>query len=651
MLRKPMILIILDKRLGRKLKAFSFLPLVILLLVILVSRFWWPDFLSVLGSIGNPLQGKTIVIDPGHGGTDPGAMYNEIKEKDINLDISRRVADLLKKRGAKVILTRNSDIDFYKPGLRGTRRELKRSELDQRVRVAEQIHADIFISIHANKDRHANCYGIETYYHPLSTNGRIAAETIQEELREIQPRNRRMAKAGDYYLLRNTVMPSLIVEVGFISNQEERELLQKEEYKHKIAEALVSGIQKFYIKSVTNIPKNNDRKTNKAGNSLDNNPALSNQTVDHLELYFFQQSATGDHLALETRPFDVAAPTLDGRKTGLTLKTTAIKAMEELLKGPTQPELEPVFPEGTRLLGLEIEGTVAKLNFSKELVENFSGSLEEENDFILAIYKTLTQFPGITEVEIQVEGQRESSPGGHLLLDTPFRESFLERKVRLAIVIDDLGQNAKGTSEMMTLPYPLTFAIMPNLENSQEEARLAVQKGHQVLIHMPMAPEIGKARWLGPGAITSDLSDAEVAQRIKSAINQLPQAVGLSNHTGSKITADRKMMKIVLSELKAKNLFILDSRTTEKTVIPDLAREMEVPWAQRTFFLDNENGTENIKKQLDLLAANALEKGEAIGIGHVGETGPAMVKALENRLPQLKARGIVIVPVSELIKN
>lgn len=660
MLRKPTILIIRTRRRPRGPKPVLVLPLAVLLVVSLSAYFWWPLYRSVLEPGNNSLPGKTIVIDPGHGGTDPGAMYKGILEKDINLDVSLRVADLLKKRGAKVTLTRTSDVDFYRPGIRGTRRELKRSELDQRVRMAEEMKADIFLSIHANKDRHPSCYGMETFYHPLSDSGRIAAEAIQEELRKLQPRNRRVAKAGDYYLLRNTAMPALIVEVGFMSHWEERELLQKEDYKQKIAEAIVMGLQKYYA---NNSGSNNPKPDNPVGGNpltgdpMTGNPPANSPTVitpgtNKLELYFLKQSPAGDHLALEIRPFAQTVPTLtQGKFAGSELKAKALTAVEELLKGPTQPELEPIFPAGTRLLGLEIEGSLAKLNFSKELVENFSGSLAEENDFILAIHKTLIQFPGITEVQIQVEGQREISPGGHLLLSSPFRASYLERKVKIAIVIDDLGQNAKGTAEMMALPYPITFAVMPNLENTREEARLAVQKGHQVIIHMPMAPEVGKASWLGPGAITPDLSEDEVSRRIRAAIIQLPEAVGLSNHTGSKITADRKMMKAVLRELKANNLFVLDSRTTEKTVIPDLAREMGVPWAERSVFLDNANGTENIKKQLDLLAVTALEKGEAIGIGHVGKTGPSMAKALEDRLPQMKARGIVIVPVSKLTKQ
>lgn len=656
-MKKPIILLIRPGGRLRPSGPIPVLPLAVLLLVTLAALFRQSLYHSVLGPVNNPLFGKTIVIDPGHGGTDPGAMYKGILEKDINLDVALRVAVLLKQKGAKVTLTRTSDVDFYQPGIRGTRQELKRSELDQRVRLAKDLNADIFLSIHANKDRHPSCYGMETYYHPLSESGRIAAETIQEELRKLQPRNRRVAKAGDYYLLRNTSMPALIVEIGFMSHREERELLQKAEYKQKIAEAIVMGLQKYYANNPgPGKPKADNSMTE---NGLTKIPAVKNSGADKnnsgpnsLELYFLKQSPEGDHLALELRPFTLPAPALapgSDRESGL--KAKALAAVAELLKGPTHPELEPVFPAGTRLLDLEIEGSLAKLNFSNELVENFSGSLEEENDIILAIHKTLTQFPGITEVQIQVEGQKEISPGGHLLFSSPFRRNQLEREVKVAIVIDDLGQNSKGTKELLDLPYPLTFAVMPNLENSREEARLAVQKGHQVIIHMPMAPEVGKAHWLGPGAITPDLSEDEVSRRVRAAIAQLPEAVGLNNHTGSKITANRKIMKVVLSELKAKNLFILDSRTTEKTVIPDLAREMGVPWAQRSVFLDNAGGTHNIKKQLDLLAATALEKGEAIGIGHVGETGPAMAKALEDRLPQMKARGIVIVPVSELTKH
>ncbi len=675
MVKKATILLIWPKRLLTRPSLKTSLPLVlavlalILLLVDYCAPFWWPYSLFTLSPASHSLRGKIIVIDPGHGGTDPGAKYQGLLEKHINLDISLKVAQLLRKQGAKITLTRTTDVDFYKSGLIGTRREKKRSELNERVRLAEELNADLFLSIHTNKDRHPTCYGIETFYHPQSSTGRVTAEILQEELRKLQPRNQRLAKAGDYYLLRNTAMPALIVEVGFLSHAEERKLLQTANYQQKIAEAITTGLQKYYANSEGNkaqvgkVPKRNQvmgkqqpiSKTSTQATATDSSPVLrSSFGTDRttLELYFLTQSPSGDQLALEQRAYPGVAPVSAQVATPKTnLKAMATYAIEELIKGPVQSTLEPIFPEGSKLLSLELAGSTVQLNFSHEMSTNFKGSLAEENYLLLAIYKTLSQFPEISAISLQVAGQEVSELGGHIVLNAPIQAGQLERQAKIAVVIDDLGQNYPGTAEMMALPYPITFAIMPNLANTQQEASQAVKLGHQVIIHMPMAPENGKARWLGPGALLVGLPDEEVAQRIRVAINQLPEAVGLSNHTGSKITADRRTMQIVLQELKAKNLFILDSRTTDKTVIPELAQKMGLPYAERTVFLDNLNSTASIKKQLDLLAVKALENGEAIGIGHVGVTGVAMAKALQDRLPQLKAQGITVVPVSELAKK
>ena len=103
----------------------------------------------------------------------------------------------------------------------------------------------------------------------------------------------------------------------------------------------------------------------------------------------------------------------------------------------------------------------------------------------------------------------------------------------LAIVIDDFGNNMKGTEEMLNLPVPITVAIMPFLSTSKEDAIRAHKKGHEVIVHLPLEPKKGKKSWLGPGAITTDLSDEEIRKRVKDAIESIPYAVGMNHHMGS----------------------------------------------------------------------------------------------------------------------
>ncbi|WP_307786948.1 divergent polysaccharide deacetylase family protein [Pseudogracilibacillus auburnensis] len=123
-------------------------------------------------------------------------------------------------------------------------------------------------------------------------------------------------------------------------------------------------------------------------------------------------------------------------------------------------------------------------------------------------------------------------------------------------MIDDLGNNMKGTDEILNLPIPLTVAIMPFMPTTKRDAELAHKNGHEVIVHMPMEPQRGKKSWLGPGAITSDLSDEEVRQRVLDAFTDVPHAVGMNNHMGSKITEDERIMKIVLEICQENGILI-----------------------------------------------------------------------------------------------
>lgn len=191
-----------------------------------------------------PLAGQVIMLDPGHGGIDPGAVFGNVYEKDINLAVALQLARLLRQDGAEVYLTRTDDSDYY-PSSRCTLQD-KRQDLTIRAEMARQSGAGILVSLHVNKDHHPGSQGAETYYFPGSTEGQRLAEAIQIRLKEIQPDNRRQAKAEDYFLLRTTPMPAVIVELGFISNSRERTLLLSAAWQKTLAEAICEGIIDFY---------------------------------------------------------------------------------------------------------------------------------------------------------------------------------------------------------------------------------------------------------------------------------------------------------------------------------------------------------------------------------------------------------------------
>ena len=220
----------------------------------------------------------------------------------------------------------------------------------------------------------------------------------------------------------------------------------------------------------------------------------------------------------------------------------------------------------------------------------------------------------------------------------------------LAIVIDDFGNNMKGTEEMLNLPVPITVAIMPFLSTSKEDAIRAHKQGHEVIVHLPLEPKKGKKSWLGPGAITTDLSDEEIRKRVKDAIESIPYAVGMNHHMGSKATEDKRVMRIILEECRNHSLYYLDSKTTSKSVIKDLAEELNVPYLENGLFFDHIYTSQYITKQASRLAKKLDTEQEFIAIGHVGVSGPAVVSVLKEYIPVYQ-KDADIVPLSTLVEG
>ncbi|WP_078434588.1 divergent polysaccharide deacetylase family protein [Metabacillus halosaccharovorans] len=217
----------------------------------------------------------------------------------------------------------------------------------------------------------------------------------------------------------------------------------------------------------------------------------------------------------------------------------------------------------------------------------------------------------------------------------------------VAIVIDDFGNDMKGTKEILSLPIPLTVAVMPFLSTTKKDAELAHQKGHEVILHLPMEPLHGKKSWLGPGAITSDLSDEEVRDRVIKAIEDVPHAVGMNNHMGSKITADSRIMRIILEVCQEKGLYYLDSKTTGKSVVEKLASELGVPYLENELFFDEQYTTSHIVRQANLLLNRIEDDTDIIAIGHVGIAGDKTAAVLRQYVPKVKEKAKAVT-LSEL---
>lgn len=188
--------------------------------------------------------GKVIVVDPGHGGFDPGKIgVNNALEKDINLAVSLKLKELLEKQGYGIVLTREADEALHAEGENGSKQE----DMKRRVDVINEAKAVLAVSIHQNSFTQESSHGAQVFYHPQSEEGKKLALVMQETIKEmIADDNHREAKSNDsYYILRKTEGLVIIIECGFLSNYKEAELLITENYQNKMAEAICAGLVKY----------------------------------------------------------------------------------------------------------------------------------------------------------------------------------------------------------------------------------------------------------------------------------------------------------------------------------------------------------------------------------------------------------------------
>ncbi|NPV26594.1 MAG: N-acetylmuramoyl-L-alanine amidase [Firmicutes bacterium] len=225
-----------------------FLAFILFLLV----QLFWP--MLVFAPTHTPqFSSKVVVIDAGHGGEDPGTIHGSIYEKDINLAVALRLEKILLAQDVQVVMTRRTDIDYIvHRRLRGEKTR-KQSDLDRRLEIANEHGADLLISLHVNCWRKYQA-GAEVFYNPQSDRSALLAQWIQQELRQIPGMTKRIAKAGDYYLIIQADMPAVIVEMGYLSSPKERQLLLTPTYQEQLAQAIAAGIVRYLREGETQFP-------------------------------------------------------------------------------------------------------------------------------------------------------------------------------------------------------------------------------------------------------------------------------------------------------------------------------------------------------------------------------------------------------------
>ncbi len=247
----------------------------------------------------------------------------------------------------------------------------------------------------------------------------------------------------------------------------------------------------------------------------------------------------------------------------------------------------------------------------------------------------------LQEKMVEVEKKKKERP------DVALPEKPIpEVKGMIGIVIDDFGYRNDEISEgFLNLDANLTYAIIPGHRYSTSFGEKAVDAGYEVIVHMPME-NTGKTYGEEEYVLMTKMDNETIERRLNNALKEIPTAIGMNNHQGSKASADQNVMSNIAKVMKEKSLFFLDSRTTVETIGETTMEVFGVPTARRNVFLDNEDDEQKIERQLMKLVKRSEELGAAIGIGHVK---PKTLNVLSDQIPKLMKKGYEFEFVSKML--
>ncbi len=189
-----------------------------------------------------PLLSKVIYLDAGHGGIDSGAFYKNVREADVNLEITKKVMNVLKKEGAIVYLTRYGDYDLAVTNAWNR----KRSDLSRRANIINRSNCDLYLSIHLNAEDSGTLYGAEVYYDTINPDNKKIAEIFRDEFKKKLNTNRDYKENSTKYLQRRVSRPGVLLEVGFLSNASERALLTNDTYQNRLANVIAAAVNRYF---------------------------------------------------------------------------------------------------------------------------------------------------------------------------------------------------------------------------------------------------------------------------------------------------------------------------------------------------------------------------------------------------------------------
>ena len=220
-----------------------------------------------------------------------------------------------------------------------------------------------------------------------------------------------------------------------------------------------------------------------------------------------------------------------------------------------------------------------------------------------------------------------------------------KKNAQLVFVFDDGGQNLEHLKKFLELPFPITVAVLPQITHSVEAAEMVRKSGNELILHQPMQSVNANIN-PGPGAITPDMTEAQILSQLFVNINQIAPIAGMNNHEGSGITADADIMAMILQMASENGIYFLDSRTNVETKVPYVAKEMGYSYYERNIFLDNEKTRENALSELKKGLALANKNGSVIMIGHIW-SADFLPDLLKEAYPELKEKGYTFSVVSK----
>lgn len=217
----------------------------------------------------------------------------------------------------------------------------------------------------------------------------------------------------------------------------------------------------------------------------------------------------------------------------------------------------------------------------------------------------------------------------------------------IALVLDDMGHNMETVRRAAALPAPMTLSFLPYVQDAPRRVAVAREAGKEIFLHMPMEPESAGFD-PGPRAIRAGQPAATVRASLLWALAQVPGAVGVNNHMGSRATADMEAMRAVMEVLRERDLIYVDSWTSPRSVAEEAARQAGILFGGRDVFIDNEREPAAIRRQLAAAERLARRRGTAIVIGH---PHTVTLEVLERWIPEARARGVRFAELGTVVRR